>query len=54
VWPEELEGLLCDVICAIVIVILGVKELIVVKTSEDPINLFTNPNPVLVKHVTVL
>jgi hypothetical protein len=46
VWPEEeLEDLVCDVTCAIVTVILRVEELIVVTTSEDPINRFTNPNP---------
>jgi hypothetical protein len=42
VWPKkELE----DVTCAIVTVILRVYELIVVTTSEEPINRFTNPNP---------
>jgi hypothetical protein len=35
---EELEGLLCDVTCAVVTVMLRVEELIVVTTSEDPIN----------------
>jgi hypothetical protein len=40
---EELEDLVCDVTCAIV-TILRVQELIVV-TSEDPINRFTNKNP---------
>jgi hypothetical protein len=46
VWPEEeLEDLVCDVICATVTVILRVEELIVFTTSEDPINRFTNPKP---------
>jgi hypothetical protein len=46
VWPEEeLEGLLCDVTCAIVTEILRVKEQIVVTTSEDPINRFADRNP---------
>jgi hypothetical protein len=39
VWPEEeLEDLVCDVTCAVVTVILRVKEVIVVTTSEYPIN----------------
>jgi hypothetical protein len=46
VWlEEELEGLVCDVTCAIVTLILRVQELIVVTSSEDSINRFTNPNP---------
>jgi hypothetical protein len=47
-WPEEeLEELVCDVACAIATVILRVKELIVVTPSEDPVNLLTNPNPLV-------
>jgi hypothetical protein len=46
VWPEEeLEDIVCDVTCAIVTAILRVKELIALRTSEDLINRFTNPNP---------
>jgi hypothetical protein len=46
VWPkEELEGLTCDFTCAIVTVMLKVQKLIVVTTSEDPINRLTNLNP---------
>jgi hypothetical protein len=45
VWPEEeLQELVCHVTCAIVILILRVQELIVVTTTEDPVNRFTNPN----------
>jgi hypothetical protein len=44
VWREELEDLVCDVTWAIVTVILRVLELIVVTTSEEPINQFTSPN----------
>jgi hypothetical protein len=45
VWPEEeLENLECDITCAIITVILSVKELIVFTSCEDPINRFTNPN----------
>jgi hypothetical protein len=45
VWPEELENVVCDVTCVIIVVILRVYELIVLSTSEYPINLFTNPSP---------
>jgi hypothetical protein len=49
VWPEyELEDIMRNVTCAIVTVTLRVYELIVVTTSEDPINRFTNPNLILV------
>jgi hypothetical protein len=43
---EELDVLVCDVTCAVVTVILRVKELIVVMATEDPINPITNPNHV--------
>jgi hypothetical protein len=46
VWPEEeLEDLVCDVTCGAVTVILREQELIVVTTSEDTVNRFTNPKP---------
>jgi hypothetical protein len=45
-WPEEeLEALVRDVTCTVVTVILRVLELIVVTTSVDRINGFTNTNP---------
>jgi hypothetical protein len=45
-WPEEeLEGLVCGATDAAVTVIFRELELIVVTTSEDPINRSTNPNP---------
>jgi hypothetical protein len=55
VWPEEeLEDSVCDVTCAVVTVILRVQELIVVTSTEDPINRFNNPNPRLRHwHVTI-
>jgi hypothetical protein len=41
----RIRRLVCDVTCAVVTVILRVQELIVITTSEDPINRFSNPNP---------